>query len=173
MMLGRCGVPPPIRHLSRIPELAPAVLQVGDGGEGDPRSFARENENAERIEDIFLGLAGLMAGAPSARSPHPIARNQIAFAPQFAGLGDSPPGPGARASGTVGSTDTGDQRAFQWTTPGGGIRFEVRSGIEAGAGRTRTWANTIGGGLQESQGNAGAGMRNAANLPTNFPSFPE
>lgn len=89
-------------------------------------------------------------------------------------LGDAPPGPGTRASATApASTEIGEQRGIRWGTPGSGIRLEVRSGADPGAGRTRTWAYTTGGGPQESQGNAGAGFRNAANLPTNFPSFPE
>jgi len=149
---------------------AAAVLQLGDGGEADPRSFARENENAERMENIFLGLAGLMASTPVARSPRSSARNLAALAPHSIQLGDASPVPGTRLAGAA---ETGEQRGMRWSTPGSGIRLEVRSGIEAGAGRTRTWAYTTGGGLQESQGNAGAGMRNAANLPTNFPSFPE
>ena len=163
----------PSDSLSLAFAFAAAILQLGEGGDDDPRSFARENENAERIENIFLGLAGLMASAPAARSPRPTARNQGAFPPHFARLGDAPPGPGTRASATAPATDIGEQRGIRWSTPGGGIRLEVRSGVEPGAGRTRTWAYTTGGGPQESQGNAGAGFRNAANLPTNFPSFPE
>jgi len=156
-----------------IPVLAAAVLQLGDGGDDDPRSFARENEHAERIENIFLGLAGLMAGAPAARSPRPSAPNLATLSPHPTRLGSASPGPGTRASATAGATETGEQRGIRWSTPGGEIRLEVRGGIDAGAGRTRTWAYTTGGGPQESQGNAGAGLRNAANLPTNFPSFPE
>jgi hypothetical protein len=112
-----------------------------------------------------------MASAPAARSPRPTARNQAAFTPHYTRLGDTSPGPGTRVS----ATEIGEQRGMRWSTPGGGIRLEVRGGLEAGAGagRTRTWAYTTGGGPQESQGNAGAGFRNAANLPTNFPSFPE
>ena len=163
------GVTSPIRHLSH----SHCLLQLGEGGDDDPRSFARENENAERIENIFLGLAGLMASAPTARSPRPTGRNQGAFPPHFARLGDASPGPGTRTSATAPAAEIGEQRGIRWSTPGGGIRLEVRSGIEPGAGRTRTWAYTTGGGPQESQGNAGAGFRNAANLPTNFPSFPE
>jgi len=114
-----------------------------------------------------------MASAPSARSPHPTARNQAGFTPHFARLGDASPGPGTQASATAAASEIGEQRGMRWSTPGSGIRLEVRGGIEDGAGRTRTWAYTTGGGPQESQGNAGAGFRNAANLPTNFPSFPE
>jgi hypothetical protein len=73
----------------------------------------------------------------------------------------------------AGATETGEQRGIRWGTPEGGIHVEVRGSVENQAGRTRTWAYTTGGGPQESQGNAGAGLRNAANLPTNFPSFHE
>lgn len=149
------------------------MLQLGDGGDDDPRSFARENEHTERIENIFLGLAGLMASAPAARSPRPSAPNLVALSPHSIRSVDVPPGPGTRASATAGATETGEQRSIRWSTPGGEVRLEVRGGMDAGAGRTRTWAYATGGGPQESQGNAGAGLRNAANLPTNFPSFPE
>jgi len=114
-----------------------------------------------------------MASAPAARSPRPTARDQADFTPHFTRLRDASPSPGTRASVTAPATEIGEQRGLRWSTPGNGIRLEVRSGIEPGAARTRTWAYTTGGGPQESQGNAGAGFRNAANLPTNFPSFPE
>lgn len=170
----------PIRHHARIPAilaiaLAATVSKLGEGGDDDPRAFARENENTERIENIFLGLAGLMASAPAARSPRPAPQYHTAFTPHYTRSGDPPPppGPGTRPPPTAGSTETGDQPGIRWSTPDGNIRFEVRGGIEAGAGRTRTWAFTTGGGPQESQGNAGAGLRNAANLQTHFPSFSE